>query len=218
MLYGNNSILIDSILFLKLKQNFRFIFPRIFIGAVLLILFGNNLLPLVAMTLQPVGECQMACCRGFHRHKKNSSADSCPLMNEENGSREMMTMEEMPDEKNGISKKHEIKNFDFSVTQPKIPVYYHETETNSDDNQKIPFLNIRFIGGCDGTTCGASGFSGVGKRGQQSSDNSVLLTFADKPRPPTLVSIKFGTRTVSIFKARIHVRHSSSRGPPVFFS
>lgn len=95
-------------------------------GAMLLILFGNNLLPLAAMTLNSDGDCQMACCRAFRHHKKNSSGDSCPLMNKENGSHEMamVMMAEMQGEKNAAAKKLEIKNFEnikFDAKQLKIP-------------------------------------------------------------------------------------------------
>ncbi|MGI8469873.1 MAG: hypothetical protein ACR2N3_15640 [Pyrinomonadaceae bacterium] len=150
-------------------------------------MFGNNFLPLAAMSLRPAEDCQMACCR-LKRHSKNSSMDSCPMMNmmnEKNVSRKSMMSAEKSGKKNLVSKKQAVKTFEnavFKIEKSGVPIYYHQNRSDSDDNQNILFLNAKPAGRCDQTTCAASSsFSNIGKRSQQSYDNCAPLSFADKP-------------------------------------
>lgn len=165
-------------------------------GAVLVVLFGNNLLPLVAMTRSHVEDCQMACCKFRHRHTGNSTGDSCPLMNMGSSSHESMMAMEQSDAEKSDSKKQQLNFFEhkfFKTENIHLSIDNHQLHAVSDETKTSPFFNIKFAERCDQTTCGANSFSNSGKRQQQSSDDCGLLTFADKPRPPTSFSVIFKT-------------------------
>lgn len=98
-----------------------------------------------------------------------------------------------------------------------VPIFGVEDVSDSRDN-KFPFLQIKPAETCDQTAYITSNGSSFGQRQQQSSDNCVLLSFADKPRPPTAVSVNFKTQIIFNFAQQILSHDTLARGPPAFFS
>ena len=184
------------------KSNKRTI-SRIFAAVMLLVWFGNSLPSLRAMTL-PAENCQMTCCKIRDWH----SATSCPIMSDSDEA--MADMEGMTHEQTPAETYKDI----LVVAQPD-----DQPLSDSQDIQHFPFLKTKFSNICLEMAFITQGNSNSGQRQQQSSDNSILLSFATQPRPPTFVAtLAFETRTGFIFADKIWSRQTSSRGPPVLFS
>ena len=185
------------------KKSNKRIISRIFAAVMLLVWFGNSLPSLIAMTL-PAENCQMKCCKIRDWH----SGMSCPTMSDSHeamADMEGMEHKQIPEET--------YKDI-LVVAQPN-----DQPQFDSQDTQHFPFLQTEFFNDCPETAFITQGNSSFRQRQQQSSDNSILLSFATQPRPPTFVApLEFETHTIFTFADQIWSRHTSSRGPPVLFS
>lgn len=94
-----------------------------------------------------------------------------------------------------------------------------QPQLDSQDISHLPFLQTEFSNDCPETAFITRGHSNSGQRQQQSSDNSILLSFATLPRPPTFAAMfAFETHSIFTFADQIWSRQTSSRDPPVLFS
>ena len=155
------------------------------------------------MTL-PVEDCEMKC----RKIRDWSSETSCPLMSDSDEAMAEMegtTHEQTPAE-----------------TYKDIPVVAQPDDqqlSDSQDTKHFPYLKTEFSNHCPETAFVTRSSSNLGQRQQQSSDNSILLSFATLPRPPTFVAtLVFETRTGFTFADQIWSRQTSLRCPPVLFS
>lgn len=187
---------------------------------ILFVWLGNSLPPLIAMTVT-AEYCQMDCCKGKARHLANScSGGMCHFKVKMDAPHESMRGIEEAAKKPISTNHHEIEhhqNIPVATDKSNVLIFGAE-EVLASHNKDLPFLQIKAPERCDQTACIMSSGSSVGQRNTQSSDNCILLSFADKPRPPTIVLVNFGTQVSFNVTQQIVSRRTLPRGPPAFFS
>jgi hypothetical protein len=196
----------------------RLLTVRIFAGLMLLVCFGNGLPPLIVLSQSSSEYYMMDCCKGKVLHLMGScSGEACHLKSAQK------KIPKKPDchfQTETVEPAHEEK-LEIMLADPSsadVPIFGAEGHTNSHDKNLLPTLKIKFIERCGETVLRAGNGSNSGHRQQQSSENSVLFSFADVSCPPLVVSLDFNIQVGFQFTRQILSRQSHSRAPPVCIS
>lgn len=187
------------------KQTVQKVIARVFAAVLLFVWFGQVFPTHIAVKAfdEP---CKLACCKRLARHSAKSCASgTCHFHPVKKPQTEEILC--------GAKKKGDANN---QNTLEGVLIVDETHSNNSQDANGLPSAQMRSVHKSCQTNCCAASFS-AGQQNRTAHEKTALASFADKPRPPTVVEIEF-FNFVAVKTAQIIFIDAPSRAPPVSFS